>query len=162
MPAWPRSWKSIEDDVTNPKAKRSSFLVFGSPAVGEEEINAGRDVMLSGWMGTGPKPKQFEEEFRAYVGREHAVAVNSCTAALFLSLHALSRLEASVRSLNGRVRAYARIEADTQKLMAERAKFASDLDKASARAKRLDDTAAEVSRRLVVARETVNEVLRDA
>jgi hypothetical protein len=75
---------------------------------------------------------------------------------------ALSRLEASVRSLNGRVRAHARIEADTQKLMAERAKFASDLDKVSAKAKRLDDTAAEVSRRLVVAMETVNEVLRDA
>ena len=75
---------------------------------------------------------------------------------------ALARLEASVRSLNGRVRAHARIEADTQKLMAERARFASDLDKASARAKRLDDTAAEVSRRLVVAMETVNEVLRDA
>ena len=75
---------------------------------------------------------------------------------------ALARLEASVRSLNGRVRAHARIEADTQKLIAERAKFASDLDKASAKAKRLDDTAAEVSRRLVVAMETVNEVLRDA
>ena len=75
---------------------------------------------------------------------------------------ALARLEASVRSLNGRVRAHARIEADTQKLMAERAKFAGDLDKAAAKAKRLDDTAAEVSRRLVVAMETVNEVLRDA
>ena len=75
---------------------------------------------------------------------------------------ALARLEASVRSLNGRVRAHARIEADTQKLIAERARFASELDKASAKARRLDDTAAEVSRRLVVAMETVNEVLRDA
>ena len=75
---------------------------------------------------------------------------------------ALARLEASVRSLNGRVRAHARIEADTQKLIAERAKFASELDKTSAKAKRLDDTAAEVSRRLVVAMETVNEVLKDA
>ena len=75
---------------------------------------------------------------------------------------AFQRLEASVRSLNGRVRAHARIEADTQKLIAERAKFAADLDKASAKVKRLDDTAAEVSRRLVVAMETVNEVLRDA
>jgi hypothetical protein len=75
---------------------------------------------------------------------------------------ALARLEASVRSLNGRVRAHARIEADTQKLIAERARFASDLDKASAKARRLDNTAAEVSRRLVVAMETVNEVLRDA
>ena len=75
---------------------------------------------------------------------------------------ALQRLEASVRSLNGRMRTHARIEADTQKLIAERAKFASDLDKVSAKAKRLDDTAADVARRLVVAMETVNEVIRDA
>lgn len=75
---------------------------------------------------------------------------------------ALARLEASVRSLNGRVRAHARIEADTQKLIAERARFANDLDKVSAKAKRLDDTSAEVARRLVVAMETVNEVLKDA
>ncbi len=75
---------------------------------------------------------------------------------------ALHRLEASVRSLNGRMRAHARIEADTRNLLAERAKFASELDKVSAKAKRLDDTSAEVARRLVVAMETVNEVLRDA
>jgi hypothetical protein len=72
---------------------------------------------------------------------------------------ALSRLEASVRSLNGRVRAHARIEADTQKLMAERARYAAELDRESARAKRLDDSAAEVSRRLVAAMESVREVL---
>ena len=40
-------------------------------------------------MGTGPKSKLFEDRFGAYIGRERAVAVNSCTAALFLSLHAL-------------------------------------------------------------------------
>ena len=75
---------------------------------------------------------------------------------------ALQRLDASVRSLNGRMRTHARIEADTQKLIAERAKFANDLDKMSAKAKRLDDTAADVARRLVVAMETVNDVIRDA
>ncbi|MEO8758220.1 MAG: DUF4164 family protein [Devosia sp.] len=72
---------------------------------------------------------------------------------------ALHRLEASVRSLNGRMRTHARIEADTQKLLAERARFAADLDKASAKAKRLDDASAEVARRLVTAMETVNDVL---
>ena len=75
---------------------------------------------------------------------------------------ALQRLDASVRSLNGRMRTHARTEADTQKLIAERAKFANDLDKMSAKAKRLDDTAADVARRLVVAMETVNDVIRDA
>ena len=72
---------------------------------------------------------------------------------------AFQRLEASVRSLNGRMRTHARIEADTQKLLAERAKYASDLDKASAKAQRLDAAASDVARRLVDAMETVNEVL---
>jgi hypothetical protein len=72
---------------------------------------------------------------------------------------ALLRLEASVRSLNGRVRTHARIEADTQKLLAERAKYASELDKVSARAKRLDDASADVARRLVAAMDAVNDVL---
>ncbi len=72
---------------------------------------------------------------------------------------AFARLEASVRSLNGRMRAHSRIEADTQKLIQERAKFSSELDKAAARAKRLDDSAGEVARRLVVAMESVREVL---
>jgi hypothetical protein len=72
---------------------------------------------------------------------------------------AFVRLEASVRSLNGRMRTHARIEADTQKLLAERARFASELDKVGAKAKRLDDASADVARRLVVAMETVNDVL---
>jgi SMC interacting uncharacterized protein involved in chromosome segregation len=72
---------------------------------------------------------------------------------------AFARLEASVRSLNGRVRAHARIEADTQKLVTERTKLAAELDKVSAKAKRLDDSSAEVARRLVAAMESVREVL---
>jgi hypothetical protein len=72
---------------------------------------------------------------------------------------AFQRLDASVRSLNGRMRAHARIEADTQRLISERAKFAGELDKISAKAKRLDDASAEVARRLVAAMETVNDVL---
>ena len=72
---------------------------------------------------------------------------------------AFVRLDASVRSLNGRMRTHARIEADTQKLLAERARFASELDKVSAKARRLDDASAEVARRLVAAMDTVNDVL---
>jgi len=72
---------------------------------------------------------------------------------------AFSRLEASVRSLNGRIRAHARIEADTQKLVSDRSRLAAELDKANAKAKRLDDSAGEVARRLVVAMESVREVL---
>ena len=72
---------------------------------------------------------------------------------------AFSRLEASVRSLNGRMRAHARIEADTAKLVNERARLAGELEKASAKARRLDESAGEVARRLVVAMESVREVL---
>ncbi|MGV3652308.1 MAG: DUF4164 family protein [Devosia sp.] len=72
---------------------------------------------------------------------------------------AFARLEASVRSLNGRMRTHARIEADTQKLVAERARFASELDKANARMRRLDEGAEDVSRRLVAAMEDVRAVL---
>lgn len=72
---------------------------------------------------------------------------------------AFYRLEASVRSLNGRMRAHARIEADTAKLVNERARLAGELEKTAARARRLDDSAGEVARRLVVAMESVREVL---
>ncbi len=72
---------------------------------------------------------------------------------------AFSRLEASVRGLNGRMRAHARIEADTAKLVNERSRLAGELEKVSAKARRLDDSAGEVARRLVVAMESVREVL---
>ncbi|HVX80553.1 MAG: DUF4164 family protein [Devosia sp.] len=72
---------------------------------------------------------------------------------------AMSRLEASVRTLNGRVRAHARIESDLQRLNGERARLATELDRANARARRLDESAGEVSRRLVDAMETVRQVL---
>jgi ABC-type transporter Mla subunit MlaD len=72
---------------------------------------------------------------------------------------ALSRLDGSVKNLSSRMRQLQRIEVDTQRLIHERSRLATELDKASARAKRLDDSAHEVSRRLVEAMETVREVL---
>lgn len=57
--------------------------------IGEEEIAEVVDSLRSGWVTTGPKTKRFEEEFARYVGAEHAIAVNSCTAGLHVSLAAL-------------------------------------------------------------------------
>ena len=71
----------------------------------------------------------------------------------------MARLETSVKSLNSRMRSLNRIEVDTQRLVTERARLATELDKTAARAKRLDDSAHDVSRRLVEAMETVREVL---
>lgn len=65
---------------------RDSFLPFGAPQIGEEEIAEVVATLRSGWIGTGPKTQRFEEQFADYVGAKHAVAVNSCTAGLHLSL----------------------------------------------------------------------------
>ncbi|HUF20215.1 MAG TPA: DegT/DnrJ/EryC1/StrS family aminotransferase, partial [Burkholderiales bacterium] len=74
--------------MTRPRAIRTKdrYLVFGAPAIGEEEIAEVVASMRSGWLGTGPKVAQFERDFAAYKSAGHAAAVNSCTAALHLAL----------------------------------------------------------------------------
>jgi perosamine synthetase len=62
---------------------------FYRPSIGSEEIEEVVATLRSGWLTTGPRTKQFEAEFGAYMGRAHAVAVNSCTAALHLALEAV-------------------------------------------------------------------------
>jgi len=62
---------------------------FFRPSVGDGEIDQVAAVLRSGWLTTGPRVRQFEEEFAAAVGARHAVAVNSCTAALHLAVEAL-------------------------------------------------------------------------
>jgi perosamine synthetase len=65
------------------------FLPFALPVIGEEEVSEVLDVLKSGWITTGPKVKLFEREFAEYIGCKHAIAVNSCTAALHLALEAI-------------------------------------------------------------------------
>ena len=61
-------------------------LPLSRPTLGEEEIREIIDVIQSGWITSGPRVKRFEEEFARYVGARHAVAVNSCTAALHVAI----------------------------------------------------------------------------
>lgn len=68
------------------KPVRDNFLVFGSPLILEEEIQEVVETLRSGWIGTGPRVVKFEEMFKEYIGCKHALAVNSCTAALHLSM----------------------------------------------------------------------------
>jgi dTDP-4-amino-4,6-dideoxygalactose transaminase len=68
---------------------RNKYLVFGAPFFDEPTIEEVGDSLRSGWIGTGPKVARFETLLRDYTGALHAVAVNSCTAALHLSLLAL-------------------------------------------------------------------------
>lgn len=69
-----------------PVRPEDRFLVFGAPAIEDAEIREVVASMESGWLGTGPKVAKFEEDFAAYKGAGHGVAVSSCTAALHLSI----------------------------------------------------------------------------
>jgi perosamine synthetase len=64
-------------------------LPFALPDIGQSEIDAVVEVLRSRWLTTGPRCHAFEQEFAAAVKAPFAVAVNSCTAALHLSLEAL-------------------------------------------------------------------------
>jgi perosamine synthetase len=67
----------------------NQFIPFHRPSIGEEEIQALTEVLRSGWLTMGPKTREFEKAFAEYIGCNHAVAVNSCTAALHLALDAI-------------------------------------------------------------------------
>jgi len=62
---------------------------FFRPDVTQLEIDEVVAALKSGWLTTGPRVRKFEQEFAAAVGGTHAVAVNSCTAALHLAIEAL-------------------------------------------------------------------------
>ncbi|XVN15839.1 aminotransferase class I/II-fold pyridoxal phosphate-dependent enzyme [Pseudomonas corrugata] len=66
-----------------------TFLPFSRPSIGEEEIAAVNEVLRSGWITTGPKSQQLEEQFAAYVGCRHAVALSSATGGMHIALLAL-------------------------------------------------------------------------
>ncbi|MFH0926738.1 MAG: DegT/DnrJ/EryC1/StrS aminotransferase family protein, partial [bacterium] len=68
---------------------RTTFLPFHQSYINEEEINEVVDTLRSGWITTGPKTKKFEQKIKNYIGCDYAIALNSCTAGLHLSLVAL-------------------------------------------------------------------------
>ena len=65
------------------------FLPFHVPLIEEEDIQAVTNALRSNWITTGPKVKQFEQEFERFTQAPHAVAVNSGTAALHVALRAI-------------------------------------------------------------------------
>ena len=69
-----------------PVRDKDDFLVFGAPLIEEQEIEEVVGCMRRRWLGTGPKVNEFEEDFKAFKGSKYAIALNSCTAALHLSL----------------------------------------------------------------------------
>jgi len=74
----------------------SKPIPFFRPEIGSDEINEVVAALRSGWLTTGPKTKQFENDSAAYAGMKHAVALNSATAALHLALEAIGLSRALV------------------------------------------------------------------
>lgn len=67
-------------------------IPFYKPSITEAEIQEVVDTLRSGWLTTGAKTKEFERQFGEYIQQPHAIAVNSCTAALHLALEAVGVL----------------------------------------------------------------------
>jgi len=59
------------------------------PWLGEEEVEAVREVILSGWVSQGPKVEEFEEKVANFLGVKYAVAVNACTSAMHLGMRGM-------------------------------------------------------------------------
>ena len=62
------------------------MIPIAKPLLDEQEAEAVRRVILSGWITQGPEVAAFEREFAASVGSPHACAVSNCTTALHLAL----------------------------------------------------------------------------
>lgn len=67
---------------------RSTYLPFALPDIDNEELLEIKDSLSTNWITTGPKVNQFEKAFAEIVGASYAIAVNSGTAAMHLSLEA--------------------------------------------------------------------------
>lgn len=72
--------------MTKSVRNNPDFITFGAPFIGQEEINEVIATLKSGWIGTGPRTALFEKMVGDYTGAKFSRALNSCTAALHLSL----------------------------------------------------------------------------
>ena len=77
----------VEKDTESPPKRVE--VPFFRPTVGSDEISEVVECLTSGWLTTGPRVQRFERLFAEAVGAAHAVALNSCTAALHLAVEAL-------------------------------------------------------------------------
>ncbi|QNK40393.1 DegT/DnrJ/EryC1/StrS aminotransferase family protein [Caproicibacter fermentans] len=66
--------------------KRETFIPYNLPDLTEAEIREVEETLKSLWVAKGPRTVKFEQEFAGYLGAKHAIAMNSCTAALHVAL----------------------------------------------------------------------------
>src|SRR5215471_1193535 len=73
-----------------PPARGGCLVIpIALPLLGDDEAEAAREAVLSGWVSQGPQVAAFERDFAALVGAPYACAVSNCTTALHLALVAL-------------------------------------------------------------------------
>ena len=65
------------------------IIPISLPVTGQEEWEALKEPLISGWLTSGPKVREFEQLFAERHGVKHALAVTSATTALHLALVAL-------------------------------------------------------------------------
>ncbi|HEX5081456.1 MAG TPA: DegT/DnrJ/EryC1/StrS family aminotransferase [Blastocatellia bacterium] len=75
--------------MTNTQTSFETQVPFYRPDLTENEVEEVTAALKSGWLTSGPRVRRFEREFAGAVGASHALAVNSCTAALHLAVDAL-------------------------------------------------------------------------
>ena len=68
---------------------KQKTIPFSPPDMSDLEIDMVKEAILSGWITTGPKTKEFEKALAQYIGTEKVVCLNSATAAMELTLHLL-------------------------------------------------------------------------
>ncbi len=70
--------------------KDQEFLPFSRPSISQAAIDEVVACLKSGWITTGPRVRQFEEDLKTYLGAPHVLALTSATAGLHLALVALN------------------------------------------------------------------------
>ena len=76
-------------NTTTEQLAGTLHVPYFRPLISEAEIEEVVACLRSGWLTTGPRTREFEQAFGEAVGAQHAVGVNSCTAALHLAVHSL-------------------------------------------------------------------------
>ena len=76
----------MKNGANQVRTVRRKFLPYFQPSIGKAEIEEVVNTLKSGWLTMGPKTVEFERLIAEYTGAKHVIAVNSCTAALHLSL----------------------------------------------------------------------------
>ena len=61
-------------------------IPFSPPDMSEAEAKLASEAILSGWITTGPKTKEFERQIASYLGLPKAVCLSSATAAMEMAL----------------------------------------------------------------------------